>query len=588
MAIGSRSGTGHEMVSAAGCLSLGEVVAYRPELPPQLTVEAPPCRQVEVQELCRLAGWAMMGEVKLEAQECLHVTDIAPRGRFRGRSGARRGKGASSAKCALQGPEEGFAVLYGVSNDDAVSLRGQGPWQISGGIHFHRLRFEVTALEVENARLAFFNASARKDGGAISAGRGGLKLQNSSVQVVSSNATRGGAIAVSFRGVLRCEGSTIVTERSYARMDGGSIFAKNVRLENSSVEISYAWARNGGGILADMLVARSSSLSISNGFAYGHGGATYSHKRLVLIDSRFHGQSLDASQTLASKGGGIYAFHLELRNSSVEIDDAASGFDGSCIHAVRSMTVRGSAVHLSGCRAKSQAALHVGGDLQMVNRMTEGVNTLDLVFLNSSSMKMTQIRSQVPPVALEVSIFKMTGSALSLLGTGGHQGFSAIELSPNAGENRSFDMSQDSSLVITDFFSGILSDGGLVRLRNAQLQRLRYAVEMPRAEGLDVADSVLEDVSELAFSCGTCQHLALRRIVARRVGALLRAAELKKWSLQDVQARCSQRSQVACVQLASALVFLDPEPWRLENISLEAENVSSDVAPVLLDVEGPK
>jgi hypothetical protein len=29
---------------------------------------------------------------------------------------------------------------------------------------------------------------------------------------------------------------------------------------------------------------------------------TYSHKRLVLIDSRFHGQSLDASQTLASKG----------------------------------------------------------------------------------------------------------------------------------------------------------------------------------------------------------------------------------------------------------------------------------------------
>jgi hypothetical protein len=35
---------------------------------------------------------------------------------------------------------------------------------------------------------------------------------------------------------------------------------------------------------------------------------------------------------------------------------------------------------------------------------------------------------------------------------------------------------------------------------------------------------------------GTCQHLALRRIVARRVGALLRAAELKKWSLQDVQA----------------------------------------------------
>ena len=39
----------------------GEVVAYRPELPPQLTVEAPPCRQVEVQELCRLAGWAMMG-----------------------------------------------------------------------------------------------------------------------------------------------------------------------------------------------------------------------------------------------------------------------------------------------------------------------------------------------------------------------------------------------------------------------------------------------------------------------------------------------------------------------------------------------
>lgn len=149
-------------------------------------------------------------------------------------------------------------------------------------------------------------------------------------------------------------------------------------------------------------------------------------------------------------------------------------------------------------------------------------------------------------------------------------------------------MSQDSSLVITDFFSGILSDGGLVRLRNAQLQRLRYAVEMPRAEGLDVADSVLEDVSELAFSCGTCQHLALRRIVARRVGALLRAAELKKWSLQDVQARCSQRSQVACVQLASALVFLDPEPWCLENVSLEAENVSSDVAPVLLDVEGPK
>ena len=30
-------------------------------------------------------------------------------------------------------------------------------------------------------------------------------------------------------------------------------------------------------------------------------------------------------------------------------------------------------------------------------------------------------------------------------------------------------------------------DGGLVRLRNARLQRLRYAVEMPRAEGLDVA-----------------------------------------------------------------------------------------------------
>ncbi|CAL1148976.1 unnamed protein product, partial [Cladocopium goreaui] len=400
-----------------------EVVAYRPELPPQLTVEAPPCRQVEVQELCRLAGWAMMGEVKLEAQECslggeeisLHVTDIAPRGRFRGRSGARRGKGASSAKCALQGPEE------------------------------------VTALEVENARLAFFNASARKDGGAISAGRGGLKLQNSSVQVVSSNATRGGAIAVSSRGVLRCEGSTIVTERSYARMDGGSIFAKNVRLENSSVEISYAWARNGGGILADMLVARSSSLSISNAFAYGHGGATYSHKRLVLIDSRLHGQSLDASQTLASKGGGIYAFHLELRNSSVEIDDAASGFDGSCIHAVRSMTVRGSAVHLSGCRAKSQAALHVGGDLQMVNSsmtchnssaQSSGALHAEKVFLNSSSMKMTQIRSQVPPVTLEVSIFKMTGSALSLLGTGGHQGFSAIELSPNADENRSFDMSQ--------------------------------------------------------------------------------------------------------------------------------------------------
>lgn len=219
---------------------------------------------------------------------------------------------------------------------------------------------------------------------------------------------------------------------------------------------------------------------------------------------------------------------------------------------------------------------------------SSGALHAEKVFLNSSSMKMTQIRSQVPPVALEVSIFKMTGSALSLLGTGGHQGFSAIELSPNAGENRSFDMSQDSSLVITDFFSGILSDGGLVRLRNAQLQRLRYAVEMPRAEGLDVADSVLEDVSELAFSCGTCQHLALRRIVARRVGALLRAAELKKWSLQDVQARCSQRSQVACVQLASALVFLDPEPWRLENVSLEAENVSSDVAPVLLDVEGPK
>jgi hypothetical protein len=30
-----------------------------------------------------------------------------------------------------------------------------------------------------------------------------------------------------------------------------------------------------------------------------------------------------------------------------------------------------------------------------------------------------------------------------------------------------------------------------VRLRNAQLQRLRYAVEMPRAEGLDVAGAVL-------------------------------------------------------------------------------------------------
>lgn len=567
-----------------------EVVAYRPELPPRLALEDPPCRQVDAQELC---------ELKLEAEECLHITDLAA---SRGKRGKRRGrgKGASrSAACALEGPEEGFAVLYGVSNEtDAVSLRGEGPWQISGGIHFHRLRLEVTALEVENARLAFFNTSARKDGGAISAGRGGLKLRNSSLQVVSSNATRGGAIAVSSRGQLRCEGSTIVTESSYARMDGGSIFAKNVRLENSSVQISYAWARNGGGLLADMLVARSSSLSISNAFAYGHGGATYSHKRLVLIDSRLRGRALDASQTLASKGGGIYAFHLELRNSSVEIEDAASGFDGSCIHAVRSMALQGSAVHLSGCRAKSQAALHVGGEVQMVNSsmtchnssaQSSGALHAEKVFLNSSTMKMTQIRSQVPPVALEVSVFKMEGSsALSLLGTGGHQGFSAIELSSKAHENRSFDMSQDSSLVITDFFSGILSDGGLVRLRNARLQRLRYAVEMPRAEGLDVADSVLEDVSELAFSCGSCQHLALRRIVARRVGALLRAAELKKWSLRDVQARCSQRSQVACVQLASALVFLDPEPWRLENVSLEAENVSSDVAPVLLDVEGPK
>ena len=42
----------------------------------------------------------------------------------------------------------------------------------------------------------------------------------------------------------------------------------------------------------------------------------------------------------------------------------------------------------------------------------------------------------------------------------------------------------------------------------------------------------------LSLPGGSCQHLALRRVVARRVGALLRAAELRKWSLQDVQVTC--------------------------------------------------
>ena len=62
----------------------------------------------------------------------LHVTDIAPRGRFRGRSGARRGKGASSAKCVLEGPEEVGKVGNGDTYWLVVSNMFYFPFHIYG------------------------------------------------------------------------------------------------------------------------------------------------------------------------------------------------------------------------------------------------------------------------------------------------------------------------------------------------------------------------------------------------------------------------------------------------------------------------
>ena len=568
------------------------VSSYRPEIWTPLRPESDDADVPERLTQCRLVDLKSLCQLQLKANDCLHVEDTkATKGRTRFRD--------QPKECYLRGPVEGVAVIYGGNaTAPTVTVSGKASWIISGGLHFHGLRFQVPALRVKNARLTFYNTSAVKDGGAIYAGRGGLKLRESTVQVESSTARNGGAIALSAAGHLSCKASTIATQRTNATNDGGSIYAKNVRLENSSIQISVASANDGGGMMADMLVVKSSSIFISNTSAYGHGGATYSHRRLVLMNSTLRGMNCDASSTLASKGGAVYAFLVELRNASVEIDGAASGADGGCIHAVRSMMATGSSLMFSRCNA-SHGAVHVGAELHLTHSSMEVHNSsaqssaalhCEKVFMNSSRMNFTKIHSQVPPVMLESSTFKMEGgSSLILLGAGDHDGFSAIELSSRdraIAENQSFEMSADSSLVIADFFSGLLSDGGTVRLRNAQLQRLHYAVEMPRAIELDVADAVLEDVSELAFSCGQCRRLSLDHLEGFS-GALLRAAELESWSLRHVKVRCS-RSQVACVQIASALVFLDPEPWRLENVSLEAEDVSSDFAPVLLDVEGPK
>mmetsp|Transcript_106995 Transcript_106995/g.255385 ORF Transcript_106995/g.255385 Transcript_106995/m.255385 type:complete len:1231 (-) Transcript_106995:96-3788(-) len=613
--------------------------SYRPESQVELGRDEEICREVDASSFCNLI---------LDDGDCVRL----PVGGIRLRE----------RSCHLQGPKEGLArVLPNEKDKETVTVRAvNAVVNISGAFQFYRVRLDAKQLQLHGARLSFRKTSILqkiiestsstpkthtattttkpasrkskflkrgsrtsrwkpqvtkkrdKDGGALRADRGGMKLVDSTLEVFESEARYGGAIALSSQSQLSLVNSTIVTEQTFATA-GGSIHAPNTRLaHNSHIVISHSVAASyGGGISAlRLLVSKSnSSISIRNATANSYAGGVDAG-RLVLHDSVLRISRARASGA-ACKGAAISVFVMIGQNTTVEIDDARSGENGACINAMKSLTLKGSSIVASGCHTGLKGSVAVGALLQLDNSTVEISNSTakfgggcllaEKVRMTHSNLRCLRVVSEVGSEALEVANLRMTGSHLSLTGTANSSG-NAVEMGRDAQkwkETRqppTFKMFEGSSLHIADFHSGILSGfNNSLLVGNASFHRLKhYAVAAQEARLLSVIGANISDVDGVAFSCDGCRRMRLLEVSGQRLGALARGTGLRTWQLQRLQAGC--RCDVPCVQLAMTATGLKeathgathgPRPWHLD-MRLTAEDANLKEAPVLVDIEAPK
>ncbi|CAE7294183.1 rluC [Symbiodinium natans] len=354
--------------SPAGVSTRGQsTLSLRPDVSQEgLDVDESPCEAITPAELCK---------TKLRDGQCFFL-DGPPLKR-------------SLKRCLLRGPQEGFAEVRANTTPPSTSVSlsaSRARASLRGGLIFRGIRLEFQGLHLRGARLQMYDTergglgtgsrTRQRDGGAMWAGKGGLKVADSQVYVNSSTAKAGGAIFVASRGqLLLTNHSKLVTENTHAMLSGGSIYARNFRMENrSALQVRKSSGKDGGAIAADMFVVRKGSkVNISEAESHRFGGAVSSARRLVVQ----YGSEVKITNCSAEApgGGGIFAFKIEVKNASIDVrrsfSTSVKGL-GGCLFVSNSLFVRGGSVHLAHCEAFSAAGLRAGGSLMLLNRRHDG------------------------------------------------------------------------------------------------------------------------------------------------------------------------------------------------------------------------